>query len=56
MSDIVSKKLSDDLTVFKENNGKLQDKVEKKINYYATTGSVPYLYHTTSKEQIFENM
>lgn len=56
MSDIVSKKLSEDLTVFKENNGKLQDKVEKKINYYATTGSVPYLYHTTPKEQIFENM
>ena len=56
MSDIVSKKLSGDLKEFKENKGKLQDKVEKKINPYAMTGSVPYFYHTTPKEQIFENM
>ena len=56
MSDIVSKKLSDDLTLFKENNGKLQDKVEKTINPYAFSGSIPYFYHTTPKEQIFENM
>lgn len=56
MSDIISEKLSGDLKQFKENGGKLQDKVEKKVNPYAMTGSVPFLYHTTSKEQIFESM
>lgn len=56
MSDMISKKLSDDLELFRENDGKLKDKVEKKINPYAMTGSVPYLYHTTPKEKIFEDM
>lgn len=56
MSDIISKKLSDDLKIFRENDGKLKDKVEKQINPYAMTGSVPYFYHTTSKEKVFENM
>ena len=56
MSDMISKKLSDDLELFRANDGKLKDKVEKKINPYAMTGSVPYLYHTTPKEKIFEDM
>lgn len=56
MSDMISKKLSDDLELFRANDGKLKDKVEKKVNPYAMTGSVPYFYHTTPKEKIFEDM
>lgn len=56
MSDMISKKLSDDLELFRASDGKLKDKVEKKVNPYAMTGSVPYFYHTTPKEKIFEDM
>ena len=56
VSDIVNSKLSKDLDEYKKSNGKLEDKVEKRINPYAMTGSVPYFYHTTPKEKILQNM
>lgn len=56
VSDIVSAKLNDDITIYDENKGELKDIVKKVPNYFANTGSVPYFDKTTKKEDILKNM
>ena len=49
-------KLSKNIETFNKLSGKLQDLNEFKTNPYATSGSMPYYNHFTSKDEIFENM
>ena len=56
VSDIVSAKLEDDITIYDENKGELKDLVKRVPNYFANTGSVPYFDKTTKKEDILKNM
>lgn len=49
-------KLGKNVEIYNKNSGKLQDLIEKRINPYAQTGSIPIYNHTTTKDQIFDNM
>lgn len=49
-------KLSKNIETFDKLSGNLQDLNEYKTNPYATTGSVPYYNHLTTKDEIFSNM
>ena len=59
-SDFIAKftdeKLSKSIKTYEKLSGKLQDINEIRPIPYATTGSIPYYNHVTSKDEIFENM
>ncbi len=49
-------KLSENIKTYNKLSGKLQDLNEYKTNPYATSGTMPYYNHFTTKEEIFDNM
>ena len=49
-------KLSENLKTYKKLSGNLKDLNETRVNPYAATGCIPYYNHTTTKDEIFENM
>lgn len=56
IANYTEEKLSKNIQIFNKNSGKLQDISEVKTNHFAQTGSIPYYTHTTTKEEVFENM
>lgn len=47
-------KLSKNIKLYEKTSGKLQDVSEVRPVPYATTGSIPYYTHVTTKDEIFE--
>jgi len=56
ISKFTEEKLSKNIEFYNKNAGKLQDVSEIKPIPYATTGSIPYYNHVTTKDEIFERM
>lgn len=56
MAEMTSSKLSAHIKNYKENNGKLQDKIITRINPYASIGCVPYIYETQTKENTLKKL
>lgn len=56
MAEMTNSKLSAHIKTYKENNGKLQDKIITRINPYASIGCVPYIYETQTKENTLKKL